>query len=430
MQLSVKYRRFINIIFFIFYAENLCMKAIKFFSCLICLFNLFFLCYAQEFVISINDVRIETDYSDAGEITGYHLYVKKLPEINSVLLTETTKDPLGQEDNYAYRASEWNAINGDEIRMLNGKKLESEYAKFSIIDSTPQSDAIFGSAFHLYIPTELIYGYPWSRNGVVKVGKGTFINIRSFGAKYADYSAGFTDNPFMFDLAEPIKKSVQKEIPVKKEVIITDSYNPVAAYNFESVAKISDGQIIYSKGPETIIEDIMQSLETLDLTRPIDIVFAIDATGSMKDDIQQLRLNLMEKLDSLVAKAKDNLRFGLLLYRDYVDSFRYRELPVRLFDFSQNVQTFEKALNSFNIYGTEGGDVPEAVYEALFASMEYYQWNSVAQKKIILIGDAEAHPRPRGTKKYTKELIEEMAKTKGIKIDAIITPDGKNRGEK
>ena len=31
---------------------------------------------------------------------------------------------------------------------------------------------------------------------------------------------------------------------------------------------------------------------------------------------------------------------------------------------------------------------------------------------------------------YTKELIEEMAKTKGIKIDAIITPDGKNRGEK
>ena len=117
MLLSVKYGRFINIIFFIFYAENLYMKAIKFFSCFICLFNLFFLCYAQEFVISINDVRIETDYSDAGEITGYHLYVKKLPEINSVLLTETTKDPLGQEDNYAYRASEWNAINGDEIRM-------------------------------------------------------------------------------------------------------------------------------------------------------------------------------------------------------------------------------------------------------------------------------------------------------------------------
>jgi hypothetical protein len=35
---------------------------------------------------------------------GYHLYVKKTPNVNSILLTETTKDPDGKNDSYAYWA--------------------------------------------------------------------------------------------------------------------------------------------------------------------------------------------------------------------------------------------------------------------------------------------------------------------------------------
>ena len=51
---------------------------------------------------------------------GYHLYIKKKADIASVLLTETTKDPALKESNYAYRAPEWNAINGDEKRPSLG----------------------------------------------------------------------------------------------------------------------------------------------------------------------------------------------------------------------------------------------------------------------------------------------------------------------
>ena len=72
-----------------------------------------------------------------------------------------------------------------------------------------------------------------------------------------------------------------------------------------------------------------------------------------------------------------------------------------------------------------GGDTPEAVYEALYASLEFYQWSPAAQRKIILIGDAEPHPVPRGRRGISKKLVEDTARKKNITIDCIIIPDGK-----
>ena len=130
----------------------------------------------QQLRITASDVRLVRDTKQG----GYHLYVKKTDKVNSVLLTETTKDPAGKSDSYAYRAKEYNKINGDEIRYLDGKKLESEGAKYSLVDSTVENTSFFGPAFHIYIPETIVYGYEWSRHGEITIGKGTFINIRSF----------------------------------------------------------------------------------------------------------------------------------------------------------------------------------------------------------------------------------------------------------
>ena len=91
------------------------------------------------------------------------------------------------------------------------------------------------------------------------------------------------------------------------------------------------------------------------------------------------------------------------------------------------IKEFEANLNAFIIKGTEGGDIPEAVYEAMYASLEFYKWDEDAQRKIILIGDAEPHPKPRGSGKYSKDLVMKLAAEKEIAIDAIITPDDKGK---
>ena len=396
----------------------------------------------QQLRIKDSDVRLVQDKKNG----GYHLYVRKTANVNSILLTETTKDPLGKNDSYAYRAKEYNKINGDEIRYLDGKKLESEGAKYSLVDSTVEKTTVFGGkageaveAFHIYIPETIVYGYEWSRHGEITIGKGTFINIRSFEKPYADYTGDYMDSPFMFDL-KVTKKVVKKPAPKPQpkpapapipepepieepepveepETVLTDDYNPVASEKFK---EMSD-DIIYSKGPETIIDDIRGLLADIEDKDNLDLVFAIDATGSMKNDIDKLKTDMQPLLAELFGETPGT-RVGLLFYRDYGDTFKYMDLPVKVFPFTSNFTSFSKNLNSIRIYGKEGGDIPEAVYEAMYAACEFYAWRNTAQKKIILIGDAEPHPTPRGSRKYSKDYVMGIAESRKIKIHSILLP--------
>ena len=358
----------------------------------------------QQLMIGKDDVKLipEADKKKG----GYHLYVRKLPKVESVLLTETTKDPTGKADSYTYRAKEYNTINGDEIRLLDGKPLVSEGAKYSLVDSTVEDTDFFGKAFHIYIPETIYYGYPWSRNGETHIEKGTFINIRSFDKPYADYTGNYVDSPFMFDF-------IKKTKPAKP--IITAAYNPLAGEAFKEISE----DVVYSMGPETIIEDIFNVIED---NKNIDIVFAIDATGSMKNDIEKLKQELLPSLNDFFGKNA-NTRLGLLLYRDYGDSYKYKDLPVKMFNFTDNFETFSNNLKSVKIYGWEGGDIPEAVYEAMYASVAFYNWREDVKRQIILIGDAEPHTTPRGSGKYSKEYLTRLAEMEGIKIKSILLPE-------
>lgn len=442
--------------------------------------------HSQEaLLIRPADLSLIPDYTDSSteegrkSVKGYHLYIRKLPEVNSVLLTETTRDPELKEPNYAYRAPEYNSINGDERRLLDGKFLESETSRYSLTASTIEHNTGFPECFHIYIPNTLLYGYSWTRHGEVTIGHGTFINIRAFSKLYNDYTGQFLDNPYMFDLLSPPKEStVKKSAPVKKvqelpplpsdevpdlevpfdkvkesepavveieamepivepvvkevekeekeapvvKVSLTDDYNSEAARVFSTFSE----KVKYSKVPETLTADIMDYLLTLDTALPVDIVFVVDATGSMKKVMDTLKKELIIALNKWKTSYKD-VRFGLILYRDYEDSYRYNGLPFKYFDWTRELKAFSANLNTVSIRGTEGGDIPEAVYEALYGAATSYKWNKRATKKIVLIGDAPPHPKPRMSGKYTKERAIGAIKEKGISLVSIVTPDDKAR---
>ena len=56
--------------------------------------------YAQSrLLVRPSDLRLVPETGTAfDDVTGYHLYVRKLPDVESIMLVETTKDPAGKED--------------------------------------------------------------------------------------------------------------------------------------------------------------------------------------------------------------------------------------------------------------------------------------------------------------------------------------------
>lgn len=124
-------------------------------------------------------------------------------------------------------------------------------------------------------------------------------------------------------------------------------------------------------------------------TRPpvqLDVVFLIDATGSMSDEISQLKDNILSISAQIEALPGDpDVRFGLVHYRDRGDSY-----VVRSSDFTGNVQRFQRDLQQVSAGG--GGDDPESMNEALHVAVNQMSWrveNTVSL--VFLVADAPPH---------------------------------------
>jgi hypothetical protein len=329
--------------------------------------------------IGADDIRIAP--ASGG---GYDLFIRAKPSITSVLLVESTKDPAMKADNFAYRAMDYNQVNGDEQRILNGKELKSIFSRFSLVSSTPVKDDKLGSAFHIYIPPVLVYGYPWSRSGTVAVGKGTYVNIRTFAKPYADYSGAFKDNPY--------------------EIAIL--YTPVAEEPTQEPTKTPpvDNGTVSSKFGAILDRKASGSL---------DLVICLDTTASMQPYFDDIKKSLGPMLRRRTA-GYASYRIGVVLYKDYwPDEYITRKYP-----FTADISKIEGIVAGAVIYG--GGDIPEALYEALYSAATDFDW-SADRRQIIFLTDAAPHPIPKGTILYSDVLRETQGRK--IEIDSVIVPE-------
>jgi hypothetical protein len=228
---------------------------------------------------------------------------------------------------------------------------------------------------------------------------GAYINIRAFSLPYADYRGSFADNPFVL-------QAVQKVAEEQK-----GKYLEEAARSFGEISRRGEGDFVYASSPAELIETI-KSLLKKEAGKDVDIVLCLDTTGSMAPYIDGVRKMLIPMMRNIIAEFK-SFRIGMVLYRDYPPDI----YVTKLMPFTKDFGFFQRYLNSAVAWG--GGDVPEAVYEALYDGADKFPW-AAESRLIILAGDAPPHPEQRGN--VSREMVYGKAAEKNVKLSAILLP--------
>ncbi len=118
--------------------------------------------------------------------------------------------------------------------------------------------------------------------------------------------------------------------------------------------------------------------------RTVDLVFVLDTTGSMSEEIAAL-VATIEKVTEMLAKERVSARLGLVEYKDRGDVYRTQKTA-----FTTDVGAFLQTLR--RVHASGGGDLPEDMNEGLRVAVEEMAWEKESVARLaFVIADAPPH---------------------------------------
>jgi len=145
----------------------------------------------------------------------------------------------------------------------------------------------------------------------------------------------------------------------------------------------------------------------------IDVVFALDTTGSMSGLIEGAKRKIWSVASALAdGRPTPRIRIGLVGYRDRGDDY-----VTRTVDLTEDIDEVYGRLQAFSAGG--GGDTPESVNQALHEAVTRMTWSQGddVYKVIFLVGDAPPHMDYGNDVKYAESV--DLARARGIAINTI-----------
>lgn len=166
------------------------------------------------------------------------------------------------------------------------------------------------------------------------------------------------------------------------------------------------------------LKQAKEGFNTLKINTPcqapknVDIFWVVDATGSMGDEIEYLKTELLDVIGRAKSRNTElNYRMGTVFYRDNGDEYLTRSSELSP-DINQTVSFIQKQ------YAGGGGDYPEAVHSALDEAIFKQKWSENAIARIcFLVLDASPH-QGEEINKSLQRSIQEAARL-GIRIVPI-----------
>jgi Mg-chelatase subunit ChlD len=165
------------------------------------------------------------------------------------------------------------------------------------------------------------------------------------------------------------------------------------------------------RGQKSAVDVVISNPGVRPARAQLDLVFLIDATGSMGDEIAKLKSTLRTIADEVAAlPSRPDTCFGLVAYRDTNDQF-----VVRRHDFTNELGGFQGVLDSLQAGG--GGDYAEAMNEALAETVHRLSWRGTGTTRlVVLLADAPPHLDYNGPQ-YDDSMIAALGK--GIKVLSV-----------
>jgi len=314
---------------------------------------------------------------------------------------EAPSEAAAAEDSSWAESETTESISGDDERAKDTDT--SSYPEAGQLTAGSWNDNVYFDYFLELLNDNEWYSYmeEWGYEDFTRVGvhviSSDYMPIQNAVVEIADiqqnilYSAK-TDNrgiayvfPYLFD------KNIEEDF------ILT------ASYNGEAVT-----QQLHEIDKDQMIEITMES--AAERSSEVDILFMIDTTGSMSDELSYIQAELTYIIEA-VQNANENsldIRVSTNFYRDAED-----EYVCRTFAFTDDINKAIRQINDQSANG--GGDYPEAVEKALYEGISNHEWNDKARARILfLILDAPPHLNSEVLEAIEKQTIE--AAKQGIKI--------------
>ena len=151
----------------------------------------------------------------------------------------------------------------------------------------------------------------------------------------------------------------------------------------------------------TALEGIAESIAGGTSSSPVDIVFLLDASGSMEDNIRAVA-GQFRRMVEVFQEKEVNFTLGII-------TFKYLDRDTIVFPQTRDYAKYQNLLESHVIQ--RGGD--ERAYDAIVKSIQRVKFRSNAERRFILVTDEAT----KGSYPITEVLSQ--CRTAGVKLDVI-----------
>jgi hypothetical protein len=186
----------------------------------------------------------------------------------------------------------------------------------------------------------------------------------------------------------------------------------------KGISVFKPDRITLEKNGAFLSVQVDESTENLELTlntqntapTNLDVMFVIDATGSMGDELSYLKKEVQSMLTGFTTNL--NVLTSINFYRDKGDDFVVKSNPFKPVAEAVGTQFAD-------ITASGGGDMPEAVHTALDDGIFNHEWREDSVKILFLVLDAHAHENDTVSASLIKSI--EAASKMGIRIVPVLS---------